>query len=132
MTKRQVAKFRKILQTKRSELLRDLRERRHGLTIELAGDPVDWLRSLADQELTVRSVDLESALLREVDRALRGIEESTFGRCAWCDREIPPKRLEAVPWSPYCVACQELAEQERAAQPGLGVTELFCLPGRAA
>ena len=40
-----------------------------------------------------------------------GFEEETFGECASCHQELQQKRLEAVPWTRYCIACQEKKEQ---------------------
>jgi DnaK suppressor protein len=28
-----------------------------------------------------------------------------------CEEEIKPRRLEAVPWAPYCIRCQEAADR---------------------
>ena len=50
--------------------------------------------------------------LRGLDDALRAIRVGTFGRCIECDMEIPLSRLEAIPWSPRCVRCQETAEMQ--------------------
>ena len=46
-------------------------------------------------------------LLREVQAALRRIEQSTYGVCAACEEPISAKRLDAVPWAKFCVRCQE-------------------------
>ena len=50
---------------------------------------------------------LEIKLLREVQRALRRVEEGTFGICPRCEEPISAKRLDAIPWARYCVTCQE-------------------------
>ena len=31
--------------------------------------------------------------------------------CVNCGEEIQPKRLDAIPWTPHCIRCQELVEQ---------------------
>jgi DnaK suppressor protein len=49
--------------------------------------------------------------LAQVRRALERMKEGTFGECAECGTEIGAKRLEAVPWTRYCIACQEKAER---------------------
>ena len=49
---------------------------------------------------TARELD---AMLRDVDRALRKIEDGTYGICDRCGRLIPEERLEARPWSVLCV-----------------------------
>jgi DnaK suppressor protein len=58
----------------------------------------------------MRNMDRTCRVLRLVESALREIDEKTFGVCADCGESIPLKRLEAVPWSPLCVKCQERAE----------------------
>ncbi len=48
--------------------------------------------------------------LQMIQQALDRIEEETFGECQNCGREIGKKRLEALPWTPYCIECQEKVE----------------------
>ncbi len=47
----------------------------------------------------------EAGLLEEVEAALERIEQGTFGRCDSCGEEISPERLDAIPYTPYCVTC---------------------------
>ncbi|PZN11630.1 MAG: conjugal transfer protein TraR, partial [Bacillota bacterium] len=56
-----------------------------------------------------RRRDLQKALA-DVDGALARIEEGTYGYCQRCGRPIPRERLEALPATPYCVACAEERE----------------------
>ena len=46
-----------------------------------------------------------------VKRALERLKEGTFGECIECGNEIGAKRLEALPWTPYCIDCQEKMER---------------------
>jgi DnaK suppressor protein len=46
-----------------------------------------------------------------VRAALRRIDEGTFGVCVHCEEEISLKRVNAVPWTPYCITCQEQADR---------------------
>ena len=46
-----------------------------------------------------------------VESALARIREGSFGECINCGNEINAKRLEAVPWTRYCIACQEKIEK---------------------
>jgi DnaK suppressor protein len=48
--------------------------------------------------------------LTMVKDAIRRLKEGEFGECQHCSNEIGAKRLEAVPWSRYCIACQEKIE----------------------
>ena len=42
--------------------------------------------------------------------ALERLREGTFGECLHCGRPIGEKRLDALPWTPYCIECQEKVE----------------------
>jgi DnaK suppressor protein len=42
--------------------------------------------------------------------ALERLDEGTFGECLHCGKTIGEKRLEALPWTPYCIDCQEKIE----------------------
>jgi DnaK suppressor protein len=46
-------------------------------------------------------------LLQAVESALGRIRDGSFGQCLSCGNEIGGARLEAVPWTPYCIQCQE-------------------------
>lgn len=50
---------------------------------------------------------LDIKLLREVQDALRRLEQGTYGVCYECEEPISGKRLDAVPWAKFCVSCQE-------------------------
>ena len=115
MTKTELNKFKKILETKRDELEKIVRNR-DAITIEKSADALDEVQHASERELAIRNLDRESNLLRNVRSALRRLEDGTFGTCLHCEEEISPKRLNAVPWTPYCIACQEAAD--RAQQEG--------------
>jgi DnaK suppressor protein len=47
----------------------------------------------------------EEHLLRDVVAALRRIDAGTYGVCQACGRDIGHERLEAIPYTPWCVEC---------------------------
>jgi len=110
MTKSEINKYKEILETRQAELVEVLRNR-DGITIEKSPDALDEVQNAAERELAIRNLDRESNLLRNVRAALRRIEDGSFGICVHCDEEISPKRIAAVPWTPYCIQCQEAADK---------------------
>jgi|SRR4051794_7570393 DnaK suppressor protein len=110
MTKSEINKYKEILETRQAELVGVLRNR-DGITIEKSPDALDEVQNAAERELAIRNLDRESNLLRNVRAALRRIEDGSFGTCVHCDEEISPKRIAAVPWTPYCIQCQEAADK---------------------
>jgi DnaK suppressor protein len=49
--------------------------------------------------------------------ALERINEGTYGDCLQCGTTIGPKRLEALPSTPYCIDCQEKIENGEIEDP---------------
>ena len=50
---------------------------------------------------------LASQTLTQVHDALRRIADGTYGKYATCGRQIDAARLEAIPWTSYCLEDQE-------------------------
>lgn len=113
MTKAETNKYREILEKRQAELAGVLRNR-DGITIEKSPDALDEVQNAAERELAIRNLDRESNLLRNVRSALRRIEDGMFGVCAHCEEDISPKRIAAVPWTSYCIACQEQVDRAQA------------------
>jgi DnaK suppressor protein len=65
----------------------------------------------ASEEFT--KAEQDAAVLQRVREALGRVADGTFGRCIVDGGPIEERRLEAVPWSPYCLKHQQ--QQEEAA-----------------
>src|ERR1700752_4580185 len=124
MTKTELNKYREILETKQAELEKVLRNR-DAIAIEKSPDALDEVQNAAERELAIRNLDRESNLLRNVRAALRRIDEGTFGVCLHCEEDISPKRLAAVPWTAFCIQCQELADRNQSGEGSESLDELL-------
>ena len=62
---------------------------------------------------------LDTTILQQVQDALRRIENGTYGQCLVDGGPIEPKRLDAVPWAPYCIRHQKLLESPFRPKPTL-------------
>ncbi|MCC7341115.1 MAG: TraR/DksA C4-type zinc finger protein [Bryobacterales bacterium] len=113
MTKQQLERFQKTLQEKESELLLLVRNRDE-IVIEKTPDALDEVQRAAERELAIRNLDRESRLLREVRAALKRIDEGSYGICVYTGEEISLKRLEAVPWTAFCIQAQEMFDKNEA------------------
>ena len=78
----------------------------------------DGVKDVADQsvkdvsqEIEYRLSERESQVIADLDQALLRIEEGTYGVCARCGKDIPERRLEAVPTARYDAECQSIIEQ---------------------
>jgi DnaK suppressor protein len=88
-------------------------------TFDSASDTGD--ASLADQAASEDFAEtaLDSTKLTEVRDALKRIADGTFGKCIVDGGPIEPQRLEASPWTPYCLTHQQLLEAAPAKTPTL-------------
>ena len=111
MTKTERKHYQTILETKEAELAGRLGNR-DGIAIEKTADPLDEIQSAGERELAIRNLHRESNLLRQVRGALTRIARETYGACLHCEAEINAKRLTAVPWTAYCIQCQEAADRD--------------------
>lgn len=105
-----IAAIKKRLQTKEQDLEADIArheaEARDAARPEVQ-DQMDQVVSSQDSEGQFHQADLESRVLADVREALARIEQGTYGTCIDCGRRIQPSRLEAIPWTPYCLDDQE-------------------------
>ena len=83
------------------------------LTDSGPGDVIDDSSSHACKENMLASYSQNRTRLRKVELALKRISTGDFGICAACGDTIGLKRLQAVPWTTNCIACQEQSEQAR-------------------
>lgn len=113
MQAKQLERYHEILITKKAEL-RNGRRHRDELVIEQTSDALDEVQLAREREFATLSLDREAALLRAVELALARIADGSYGSCMDCGDEINLKRLNAVPWTPYCMTCQQSMEQQEA------------------
>jgi len=87
--------------------------------IDTAADAGD--ASVADESESedFTEAELDATVLQQVRDALRRIEEGTYGRCLIDGGPIETKRLDAIPWTPYCTRHQKLLEAESRPKPTL-------------
>ena len=110
MNKTELEKYKAILEAKRDELSVGLWNRAD-IAIEKTPDALDEVQLAGERELAIRNLDRGSNLLRSVRGALARMADVSYGICLHCEEEIKPKRLDAVPWTKYCIRCQEAADR---------------------
>jgi DnaK suppressor protein len=109
-----IARYTAILQHKETELLVELRGR-GDLAPVSSPDSIEEIQLVEVRELEIDSLDRRACLLQEVENALSRISDGSYGLCRLCNAKIKPARLNAVPWAPLCIDCQEDAERNQGA-----------------
>ena len=86
---------------------RETSEHRNGMPIHMA----DLGSDAYEQEFTLSLMQSEEDTLTFIEEALQRIEEGTYGTCVECNDQIKKMRLNALPFTPLCIKCAELAQQ---------------------
>lgn len=115
LTKDQVNTLKQNLIDERDSLLTQIKDETEegyldGSQLEATGDLSSYDNHPADSgtELYERTKYMaidghNEEQINKIDRALNAIDEGTYGKCAECGGEIPFERLEAIPYTLYCV-----------------------------
>jgi RNA polymerase-binding transcription factor DksA len=64
-----------------------------------------------EQEFTLNLLENEAQVLGEIAGALERLQQGTFGRCEDCETAIPKARLNALPYTRFCVECARKLEE---------------------
>ena len=98
---------------------RDDLRRKIAEDLGLAYSPDDGINDLGETALQVEQTELhtqlaalESRELRQIDHAIHMIRFGRYGTCEGCQKAIPIARLQALPFSLFCVDCQRKAEED--------------------
>jgi RNA polymerase-binding protein DksA len=64
-----------------------------------------------EQEFTLSLMENEGDALEQIEAALERVEEGNFGLCEECGAKIPKARLNAIPYTAFCVKCASTNER---------------------
>lgn len=114
MDKKKLESFKKKLEDRQQALRKTVSRTEEDGRIadqDTAQDIADRAASSYTKEFLFSQSNNERQLLQMVETALQRIREGSFGECVSCGNEINSRRLEAVPWTRYCIECQEKKEK---------------------
>jgi len=103
---KQILDAKQVLGMKMSELS-SAKTRREDIAIEKTSEEMDAIQQSADRILALDSMTRRWETQTLVSEALQRIENNTYGICSDCEEAISPKRLAALPWAKFCIACQD-------------------------
>ena len=113
MNPKQVKYFRNLLQTWKNDLLQESSNTLDHLKEESSNKPDNEDRASIESErsLELRTRDRERKLLNKINKALRKIDEGTYGYCEETNKPISIARLKARPIATLSIEAQEMHEK---------------------
>jgi DnaK suppressor protein len=115
MNKKDLENFKKILIQKKTEILnKNNIQKKDGIDLDdNIGDEIDTASQTAEKEMYFELASSDKNTINAINDAIAKIESKNYGKCECCDNPIPIERLEAIPWTRYCIQCQEEAEHPK-------------------
>ena len=92
----------------RAILARDLADLNIG---DSTGDEADAAFDSGAEEINSSLAEIESRELHLIEKAISKLKHGSYGICEHCSRKIVVARLNALPYTVYCMACQRQLER---------------------
>jgi DnaK suppressor protein len=114
-----LVRLHKALLARRTELRKILAEELANLrdfkATGFTGDSADAAFGAESDEMSSQLAQLDARELVQIERALERMKMGTFGLCAGasqgCQKRIPVARLNALPYSTFCINCQRALDK---------------------
>lgn len=82
------------------------------LEIRTTADSLEAAQGKMAREVDAELLSAQTKVALAIRVALAKLDRGEFGRCDECGDPISPRRLGAVPWAAFCLACQEGKDRE--------------------
>ena len=111
MSELNLKEIKEKLIAERENLIKKLKDNDLSVDDSETPDPVDLAVRNYSKNVMLAVSENDSRQIILINEALERIEDEEYGTCQNCEKEINPKRLDAIPWARYCINCQELLEK---------------------
>jgi len=111
LTEDKWTQLREELEAEREETLGEIDRFKAVLKYELDADPEEGDPDLYEREKTLALLRNLEEKLHSLTYALAKIDDDAYGKCEICGEDIGVDRLEALPYTAYCLKCKSLVEK---------------------
>ena len=111
----QIRQLKQKLELQRHEtrkFLRRLEQEAQSLDADTSQDSADRCVISVSKDSLFERGSQRRTVLRLIESALKRIADGSFGTCLGCGDEIQDQRLQALPWTQFCLRCQSELEQK--------------------
>ena len=114
MKKNKLKHFQSLLENIRTKIVGDVEKAHHNKKsseVEQMADISDDAARSYGRKLQGDLEEQEWVKLKQVEVALKKVEDGEYGICEQCEQEILETRLEIMPYTEFCIQC--LSEIEK-------------------
>lgn len=102
-----LANIKNSLEERREVLMQRISRVKTGMTAEHSADWSEQAQERQNDEVLEAIGNESQGELTQINRALERIESDDYTSCSNCGKDIALKRLEAVPYTHFCINCAE-------------------------
>lgn len=112
---KQIKELKEILEKRKEQIISNIQDNTNNITMlkeQDCKDEYDFAETSSDSFTSEVILVQQNKELKEIEIALKAIEEGTYGVCEMCDEMIALGRLKAKPFAKYCTTCREIYEDK--------------------
>jgi DnaK suppressor protein len=113
-SKKQINELKKILISRENVIKSNIEDSKDNIS-KLKNmdckDDLDFAEASSDSFTSEIIAAQQANELKEIQMALKAIENGEYGICQMCDEDISIGRLKAKPFAKYCTSCREIYEE---------------------
>ena len=113
--KNQIQELKEILSLRRESILSNINNSRLNIDDfknQEINDDLDYAELVSDSFTEGMIANHQLDELKQIDEAIKKIQDETYGKCDMCGVNIPIGRLKAKPFAKFCTECREVYEKE--------------------
>ncbi len=103
LTNEFIERQKSILLNEKNRLQLEIKKLKEYPDYEAIGD--DAVQEVLDYENNISIDNQLEAVLAKVNKALKAVENGTYGKCSKCQQNIEEGRLDIIPYADVCVSC---------------------------
>lgn len=118
LARKELERYRAILLQKRRELIGDVSNMEDEALLQSSGSLSHLPQHMAeqgsdafDQAMSLDLAAVDRNLIREIEDALKRINDGTYGVCERTGEQIKPERLNEIPWARYTIEAARALER---------------------
>jgi DnaK suppressor protein len=111
MEKKELEKFEKGLLKLKEELQKILESNEDYSETQHSTDEIDQATNLIEKMTGFAVSSNFHKNMKDVNEALKRIDNNSYGKCLSCSQNISGKRLQVLPFTKYCIDCQREFEK---------------------
>ena len=116
MKKNELKFFKKLLEERKEQIIKNINKSADEIA-ELrsngAVDDFDVASVNTDSNLEYTIISKQRTEYEKIEKALKKIENGSYGICEECEEQINLERLKAKPHDSLCISCREISEKRQ-------------------